>query len=426
MKTFLFLASLPILHSITVNVRVDEVHSEANHDPETYVEMFLSSIGSSLISLLGITSKQFTREDLNTSFSDHHTSEASVVRLPVCGAERGECRTVYGEELTCGRAYHQARIVNGSQAETGSHPWAVQIMLKKSRSKIFCAGSLLTNRFLITAAHCFNRVRPADVVLVLGNVKSDGSSSEYQQLRRIESVFIRDDFDEISYNNDIAVVKMERTVEFNNFIRPICLPAVSEDYGEEVGSVVGWGRLSHNGDLPEGLQEAEVRILSQEECRHSTHHLPQEITDNMLCAGDEKAGTDACQGDSGGPLILTRPHHKLLVGIVSWGIGCSRPGYPGVYTRIGTFLHWIRDIVQEGDSCFCSEVGIDVNEEMEAEDSEESLRLEIERLRDQLELLAEKGGEVIVELTSKLEAKDEKIDELEGTIRHLVNSTLRV
>ena len=84
------------------------------------------------------------------------------------------------------------------------------------------------------------------------------------------------------------------------------------------------------------------------------------------------------------------------------------------------------DVVDVPLSRFCSQVGSHVNEELEAEESEESLRLEIERLREQLELLAEKGGEVIVELTSKLEAKDEKIEELEGTIRHLVNSTLKV
>ena len=428
MKTFLYtvlmVASLHLVRCVTIQHRADQGPAGPDQASETYVEMFLSSIGSSLISFLGMRTGHWTREDVNTSLSEPHTSEASEVRLPQCPAESGHCRTVYGEELSCGRTFHQARIVNGSQPSAGSHPWAVQIMLRKSRAKILCAGSLLTDKFLITAAHCFNRVRPADIVLVLGNSRTDGSSSQYQQLRRIDSVFIREDFDEITYNNDIAVVKMERSVEFNNLIRPICLPAINEDYAGSSASVVGWGRLAHNGALPDTIQEAEVRILSQDTCRHSTHHLPEEITNNMLCAGDEEAGTDACQGDSGGPLILSQPQGNLLVGIVSWGIDCAKPGYPGVYTRIGTFLNWIRDIVEEGDSCFCNELSKDNREKVEAEASKDSLKLEIHRLREQLELLAQRGGQVIVELTSKLEAKDEKIDQLEGTIRNLVNSTL--
>ena len=427
-RILLAVSSLHRLHCLSISVSLDEVEAkekQAEAD-QTYMEMFMSSIGSSLVSLLGISPSLVPREDINTSFSQPHTGSETGVRLPVCEAEDGQCRTVYGEDLSCGRPYQEGRVVNGSQSSPGSHPWAVQILLARSRSKIFCAGTLLTNRFLLTAAHCFNRVRPADILLVLGNIRSDGSNSPAQELRRIDAVYIREDFDEETYDNDIAVVSMDRSVQFTTFIRPLCLPEINEDYAGSVGTIVGWGRLSHNGRLPDTLQESRVPILSQHTCRQSSDHLAEEITDNMVCAGYlDTPATDACQGDSGGPLILPSHSQKVLVGIVSWGIDCAKPGYPGVYTRVGTYLHWIRDIVSEGDSCFCRDTGLDVMEKTEGEESRESLQLEIERLREQLTLLAQKGGQVIVELTSTLEAQNKKIDQLEGTIRKL-NSTSEV
>ena len=429
----LFVSSLHLQHCLSISVSLDQVEAAEKQveDHQTYMEMFMSSIGSSLISLLGIRAETRPREDINTSFSQPHTESEDALSLPVCETEGGQaaqCRTVYGERLSCGRPYQEGRVVNGSQASPGSHPWAVQIMLGRARGKILCAGSLITNRFLLTAAHCFNRVRPADILLVLGNIRSDGSSSPAQELRKIDAVYIREDFDEETYNNDIAVVSMERSVQFTAFIRPLCLPEINEDYAGSVGTIIGWGRLSHNGLLPDSLQESRVPILSQESCRYESNHVAEEITENMVCAGYRgEAATDACQGDSGGPLILPSPghSHRLLVGIVSWGIDCAKPGYPGVYTRLGKYLHWIRDIVMEGGSCFCRDSSLDIREEAEREESKESLQQEIQRLRDQLTLLAQKGGQVIVELTSKLEAKNEKIDQLEGTIRKL-NSTIEL
>ena len=227
MKIFvllLFVSSLHLPASLSISVSLDEVEAEEKQDEnhQTYMEMFMSSIGSSLVSLLGIRSSLLPREDINRSFSE----PPSAVSLPVCEAEGGQCRTGYGENISCGRPYQEGRVVNGSQSSPGSHPWAVQILLSRARTKIFCAGTLITNRFLVTAAHCFNRVRPADILLVLGNIRSDGSSSPSQELRRIDAVYIREDFDEETYNNDIAVVAMDRSVKFTAFIRPLCLPEI--------------------------------------------------------------------------------------------------------------------------------------------------------------------------------------------------------
>ena len=104
--------------------------------------------------------------------------------------------------------------------------------------------------------------------------------------------------------------------------------------------VTGWGRLSSSGPLADVLQEATVRTLSIEQCRRK--YGQSRISDNMICA--EEPGKDSCEGDNGGPLaVLGQDGSYRQIGVVSWGRGCARQGYPGVYTRLSSLLGWIQD-----------------------------------------------------------------------------------
>ena len=118
--------------------------------------------------------------------------------------------------------------------------------------------------------------------------------------------------------------------------KAIGLVAQGSDVTYGTVNVSGWGYLKENtGVLPSALQIVTVDVVDRITCKKSY----SDLTDNMFCAGDlQNGGQDACQGDSGGPVV----QNGRLVGAVSWGYGCGRPKYPGVATRLGQYIDWIK------------------------------------------------------------------------------------
>jgi len=221
--------------------------------------------------------------------------------------------------------------------------------------KLYCGGSLISNQFIITAAHCVKGINHGKIRLILGD--HDRRHNEaHQELRFIEKVFINPHFVKKTFNNDIALIKMKSKVDFTDYIRPVCLPSKDRSYNNHSTIVVGWGKLSEGGLPANVLQEVLVPIISQKQCRHKTSYRQDEITENMFCAGFDQGKIDACQGDSGGPAVWKGDGNGFFtqIGIVSWGQGCARAGYPGVYTRIGRYRQWIKDVMEENNSCLCN------------------------------------------------------------------------
>ena len=133
---------------------------------------------------------------------------------------------------------------------------------------------------------------------------------------------------------------------FSTVVQPICLPEPGQDYDNVSALVTGWGKLNSSGPQADILQEATVRTLSTEQCREI--YGLNRISENMICAAGP--GQDSCKGDSGGPLaVLGQDDSYRQIGVVSWGQGCARPGYPGVYTRLTSLLAWIRERITHTD-----------------------------------------------------------------------------
>jgi trypsin len=102
----------------------------------------------------------------------------------------------------------------------------------------------------------------------------------------------------------------------------------------------GWGATAEGGQLSATPQSVKVPIVSRASAQSA--YGTSAITTNMIAAGYPEGGKDACQGDSGGPLVI----NGVLVGLTSWGNGCARPGYPGIYTRVGNYVTWINNNAQ--------------------------------------------------------------------------------
>lgn len=248
----------------------------------------------------------------------------------------------------CGRPSDEIssmRIVGGRRAEPHSFPWTISFV-KEGRQH--CGGALVTDRHVLSAGHCFKWDDKDKMVALIGlDSLSERTNVEERYLSKViihenfKSTAVRDE-------NDIAVATFDRPVAFNSIVRPICLPESGQNFDGRVGTIVGWGRLAVNGPSSDVLMKASLRILSDEECMNS--ELAKHIEPTMMCAFSN--GKDGCQGDSGGPLLVFEGVGKyVLAGIVSWGIGCADPRYPGVYTKVTRYLDWIKEHTADGQTC---------------------------------------------------------------------------
>uniref|UniRef100_A0A1I8PL76 Peptidase S1 domain-containing protein n=1 Tax=Stomoxys calcitrans TaxID=35570 RepID=A0A1I8PL76_STOCA len=214
-------------------------------------------------------------------------------------------------------------------------PYQVMLIGKQLwRKRILCGGTLLDNRWVLTAGHCTMGVTHFDVYL--GTRSVDESVEAGKVVLRSNKFIVHEHFNPSTAANDIALVKLPEDVVFTSRIKPATLPhAMRND--QFVGSRVvatGWGAAGETSNS-DPMQFTELRIISNEECADEF----DVVTDGVLCAKGLKDET-VCTGDSGGPLVLKGS--QMVVGITSFGPadGCET-NIPGGFTRVTHYLDWI-------------------------------------------------------------------------------------
>ncbi|MGH3762378.1 S1 family peptidase [Actinophytocola sp.] len=213
-------------------------------------------------------------------------------------------------------------IVGGTRASIADHSYMVYLTTADGFQ--YCGGSLVADDKVVTAAHCAIGRKPADVVVVGGR---EDKESDAGTTSAVDGIWVHPEFTDVRSGADVAVLSLTRPLPYDT----LDIAREAELYAPGVvGTILGWGRTSAEGQASRFLLKAEVPMIADADCVQS---YPAYQSEAMACAGVPEGGVDSCQGDSGGPLVVDR----TLVGITSWGEGCAAPGKPGVYTRMAAY-----------------------------------------------------------------------------------------
>jgi len=243
------------------------------------------------------------------------------------------------------------RIVGGDPVtDTTSFPWLVALLYRDVTAeedgfdvtsdyyyRQFCGGAIINESWIVTAAHCIENFTYANEVAIIAGIYN--LSTDMGELRNVEVIYEHGDYDDETFENDIALLELEEPLELSDSVA-IILPANTDDPLEigQMYTLAGWGALDENGTVySPDLYTVEVPAVSLEYC----NEVLGGIYDTNICAGGVK-GEDSCQGDSGGPMTMEVDSVQLLYGIVSWGYGCAR-SYPAVYTAVAMYRDWIQE-----------------------------------------------------------------------------------
>lgn len=283
--------------------------------------------------------------------SRHFSRQTTLVR----NYENHDANGLKQEKAThIERSHITSRIINGQSAPVGRYPYIVSLTLNNEHR---CGGSLIAPDIVLSAAHCATEDIQVDGVMI-GRYDFEDDTEIYEHFV-IETIKNHPKFKSSghSLDYDFMIIKMYGTSKYP-VVKINGSPKIPANAGDSL-NVMGWGVTNlETQETATALQEVEVKYMSNQDCNKVGGYyndfpdkilLAGTISEVMLCAKDEDE--DACQGDSGGPLIIRGKSQTgaddLLVGVVSWGIGCAHQHFPGVYARISSQIGWINRWVCE-------------------------------------------------------------------------------
>ncbi|KAF5287278.1 hypothetical protein FQR65_LT02151 [Abscondita terminalis] len=223
-------------------------------------------------------------------------------------------------------------IVGGnSVSSTGIYTYQISLQHRKIH---YCGGSIISDRLILTAAHCLDKMITTLITISVGMIDlTDVTRKQYT----VKKMIIHQNYDSKTLANDIGILLTHKPITFNANVNKIELHRGDLDKGK-VCTVTGWGQLTYNGTIPTILQQLTTTIISYEVCT-SVPPSTFAVLDEMHICVFNKIGTGVCNGDSGGPLVCD----GKLAGVVSWGRKCGT-GFPEIFIRVKYYLGWINEV----------------------------------------------------------------------------------
>ncbi|XP_029787343.1 transmembrane protease serine 11A [Suricata suricatta] len=259
---------------------------------------------------------------------------ASSVQVNAMSSSTGELTV----QACCGKRVVPLivnRIMSGDIAAKAAWPWQASLQRNNIHQ---CGATLISNTWLITAAHCFkNNANPRQWTVSFGTTINPPLMK-----RNIRRIIVHERYHSPAREYDIAVVQFSPKVTFTDDIRRVCLPEASASFQpNSTVYITGFGALFYGGESQNNLREARLKIISDDMCKQP-HVYGHDMKFGMFCAGYLEGIYDACRGDSGGPLVIKDFKDTwYLIGIVSWGDNCGQKNKPGVYTKVVYYRNWI-------------------------------------------------------------------------------------
>ncbi|CAH0592690.1 unnamed protein product [Chrysodeixis includens] len=229
------------------------------------------------------------------------------------------------------------RIVGGSLTTVSEYPTIVALLFSWNTNYVQnCGGTILTQRAILTAAHCPYGDTASRWRVRAGSSYANSGGTVYT----LSSIAIHPQYNSRTMDSDVAILRTSSQITFSSVVQPASIAGANYNLGDnQVVWAAGWGATSSGGSGSEQLRHVQVWTVNQSTCATRYSYGGGNITPNMLCSGWlDVGGRDQCQGDSGGPLY----HNGIVVGVCSWGFGCALSEYPGVNARVSRFSSWIQ------------------------------------------------------------------------------------